>query len=128
MVPPVATLSAPKVPEIKDFISSRLGDISMLLLNSVKSSSRLSYKTGWNRWCVFIRLMGSNPYMTVIPSAWDELSLQCGPHAYSFEVACVSGFLSYLVNDSTNPVKPLTAFNYLSAVRFFLLSTGWDQC
>jgi hypothetical protein len=120
--PPVCLPSG--LPGIKAFISSRLDDISMLLLNSVKSSSRLSYKTGWNRWCVFVQLMGSNPYMTFIPPAWDELSFHYGPHAYPFEVACVSGFLSYLVNDSKNPVKPLTAFNYLSAVRFFLLSTG----
>jgi hypothetical protein len=69
--------------------------------------------------------MGTNPFMTIIPPEWNELAEINGPHIFSFEVACVSGFLSYLVNDSRQPkVKPLTAFNYLSAVRFFLLSTG----
>jgi hypothetical protein len=37
-----------------------------LLLESVKDSSRLAYKTGWNRWIVFVKLMGTNPFMTII--------------------------------------------------------------
>jgi hypothetical protein len=69
---------------------------------------------------------GTDPFLWILPVSWSEWSCAEGYLFGSFPVACVAGFLCNLVNDKSAPVQPSTAINYLSAVRFNLLTNGLD--
>jgi hypothetical protein len=91
------------------------------MANSVAKSSRISYSVGWQRWLLFVKLIGTDPFLRILPVSWSEWSCAEGSLFGSFPVACVAGFLCYLVNDRSAPVQPSTAINYLSAVRLSVL-------
>jgi hypothetical protein len=109
------------------FLRSTFTKISVAMVNSVTKSSQIAYSAGWQRWLVFVKLIGTDPYLRILPASWSEWSVAEGSLFGSFPVACAAGFLCYLVNDqSSSSVQPSTAINYLSAVRFNLLTSGVD--
>ena len=90
-----------------------------LLENSVRSSTRQTYGVGVRAWFRFCQLIVADPFLRKEPRFWSTLnSLFC------FREGTVMAFISYLYFDKG--VRPTTISIYLSAVRYFLRTSGID--
>jgi hypothetical protein len=125
---PPPTVASVQGGSIKNnFLCKTFANITVAMENSVTKSSKISYSVGWHRWLKFTSLVGTDPFLRNLPPTWSQwLSVTDGSLFSSFPVACVAGFLCFLVNDNNAPVQPSTAINYLSAVRFNLVIGGFD--
>jgi len=91
---------------------------------SVGEGTRKTYKTGVRRWHKFVAFIGTNPILSRVPPEWDLINSTPGTIPRPWREDCVTNFLTWLRCDP-NPVVPKSAFNYLSAVRFFFINSVW---
>jgi len=95
------------------------------VLNSVAASSRQTYSTGIRRWLEFVSSLGTTSTLSRIPPEWHAANRSKIAIPRPWREDCVTIFLTWLRCDPRS-VTPKTAFNYLSAVRFFLINAGID--
>ena len=92
---------------------------------SIGDNSQKNYRSGYNRWCAFVKEIGTDVTMSIIPPAWTRVYTHPLVIHHPWKECCVTLFLSWL-RRTGSMVIPRTAFGYLSAVRYFLLNNGID--
>ena len=108
-------------------MTTLFNNVMTMISNSVVSSTKKIYKTGWKRWLTFTATIGTDRYLQISPPAFQryiDQSLQAVQMSWAI-LAC-SGYLAYLVSHPTKPTGAPTASRYLSAVRYNLKVFGMD--
>jgi len=75
-------------PSSSSFFDVCMGNVNVLLRNSVGRGSAITYNAGWNQWETFTRLFGTNLTLEIFPKEWFDSRLP-----YSFvETAIISTY------------------------------------
>jgi hypothetical protein len=88
---------------------------------SVIEASRKTYRTGFDHFLRYVKLLQTDSCLRIIPSAFYLLPQ---PQPLSWFLLAMLGFLTYLRLNVE--VAPGTVSTYCSGVRFFLLNMGVD--
>ena len=93
--------------------------------NSVRPSNEKTYNTGQKRWFVVAELIGTDPWMRMIPKELEIRRDSFKLSTLTWHESCMLAFLASC-RDPKKAVIPSTAFAYPSAFRKFLEDNGID--
>ena len=95
--------------------------------NCIQQSSKRTYGTGVRRWMQFVTEFGTDTFMRKVPPEFLQYQGEADAfHHTSWQEACFMSFLEWL-QSPPKPVAPLTASNYLYAVKHHLVCRGLDM-
>ena len=101
-----------------------LNQAQQSVANSIQVSSQRTYGTGVRRWMQFVKVFGTDPFMTTVPPEFSLYQSEADSfHHTSWQEACFMGFLEWL-QGPPKPIAPDSASNYLYAVKHHLVSHG----
>jgi hypothetical protein len=94
------------MPSSSSFFDKCLGNVNVLLRNSVGRGSAITYNAGWNQWETFTRLFGTNLTLDVFPKEWLMSRLP-----YSFVETAIAAFMAFLQSQDKAP-STISTYTY----------------
>ena len=105
-----------------DFRARTLAFGLCLATDSITTTSKKTYSTGWRHWISWSSVFGVDLYLRNKPQLWES---QFGSYfPGSFKIAAVVSFIAYLFGHVK--IKPSSVDTYLFGVKYMLQLSGID--